>query len=53
MTPINDRCKELLDRLARTIADTQASFHTHTPDAGGHDPGDEDPNAWRTNDGTV
>lgn len=46
MTPINEHCKELMDRLARSIADIQKTFHTHEPHDAGHDPGDEDPNAW-------
>jgi len=53
MTPISDHCRDLLERLGRHIADVQDTFHTHTPDDAGHDPGDEDPNAWRTNDGTI
>ena len=46
MTPINEHCKELLERLAISVADAQRSFHTHEPQNAGHDPSDEDPNAW-------
>lgn len=46
MTPINDHCKELMDRIARSIAEMQQPVHTYEPNNFGHDAGDEDPNAW-------
>lgn len=43
MNPINDRCRELLERLKQQA---QESVHTHLSTPLGHDAGDEDPNAW-------
>jgi hypothetical protein len=41
-TPISEHCAALLERIRQDIAELNRPF-TLTD---GHDPGDEDPNAW-------
>lgn len=41
-TPISEHCATLLERIRQDIAELNRPF-TLTD---GHDPGDEDPNAW-------
>ncbi len=42
-TPISEHCAALLERIREKLSDLNGSV-TLTPS--GHDPGDEDPNAW-------
>ena len=58
--PIADHCREAAAYLRERVGDASPLVHTHFSvqtnpghdvpthhcDGGGHDPGDEDPNAW-------